>query len=58
MPLVLSRKVGEKIVIDHDIIVTIKEIRGKKCQLLFDAPDDVDIIREELLRKDAKRRIK
>ncbi len=47
MPLSLTRKVGERIVIDKDITITIKSIRGKKVMVNIDAPRDRIIAREE-----------
>lgn len=51
--LVLTRKVGEKVIIQvggEQITVQVVEIQGKSgVRLGFDAPDDVDIDREELL---------
>lgn len=46
--LVLSRKLGERIVIGEDISVVVTEIRGDKVRLGFDAPDDVLIDRLEV----------
>jgi carbon storage regulator len=46
--LVLSRKMGEAIVIDGGIRITVVGIRGKQVRLGFEAPAMVDIIREEL----------
>ena len=56
--LVLSRKRGERIVArlpdDREIVVTLVEIRGSdKVRLGFDAPEDVRIWREELLKREA-----
>jgi carbon storage regulator len=49
--LVLSRKMGEQIVIDHEIEVTVIRIRGGKVQLGISAPDNVTILREEVLHR-------
>lgn len=50
--LVLSRKVGEKIVIDGKrIIVTVLEIRPDKVRLGFIAPKEVKIDREEVQKR-------
>ncbi len=54
--LVLKRKAGERIYIgkDHDIVVTVTEIRkghGRSVRIGIQAPADVPILREELLRK-------
>lgn len=47
--LVLTRKVGEEIVIAGDIRVTVLAIRGNQIRLGFQAPPNVSIYREELL---------
>jgi len=46
--LVLSRKLGEKVVIGNGITVTVVEVKGNRVRLAFDAPDDVRILRGEL----------
>ena len=46
--LVLSRKVGEQILIGGDIVVTVNRIDGNRVSLGIQAPSDVRIIREEL----------
>ena len=46
--LVLSRKRGEKIVIDGNIVVTVMSIDFKCVRLGIDAPKDTKIRREEL----------
>ena len=47
--LVLSRKLGEKIVIGEGIVVTVTEIAPGRIRLGIDAPPDVHIARAELL---------
>jgi carbon storage regulator len=47
--LVLSRKLGEKIHIGADIVVTVVEVRGNHVRLAVEAPDDVRILRQELV---------
>src|SRR5690242_3308471 len=47
--LVLSRKRGEKIVLGNGITLTVVEVRGKRVRLAFDAPDQVHILRAELV---------
>ena len=49
--LVLTRKVGEQIVIGEDIRVTVVAIRGEKVRLGFTAPDEVPIHREEVYQR-------
>lgn len=46
--LVLSRKVGEKIVIDGNITVEVVKIQGNRISLGIVAPADVKILRSEL----------
>ena len=46
--LVLSRKVGEKLVIDGSITVQILKIQGNRITLGIEAPADVKILRDEL----------
>jgi len=47
--LVLSRKVGETIVVGKDIEVSILEIQGGEVRLGFKAPRDIIILRKEIL---------
>ena len=46
--LVLSRKLGEKIVIDNDIVVTVVKLDRNQIRLGIEAPDNVRILREEI----------
>ena len=46
--LVLSRHVGERILITGDITITVVRIEGDKVRLGFEAPDHIVINREEL----------
>jgi carbon storage regulator len=46
--LVLSRKVGERILIGKDIVVTVTRIGSKNVKIGVEAPDQVNIVREEL----------
>lgn len=53
--LVLSRKVEESIVLDTKngpITVAVTRISGDKVRLGVDAPDDVKILRSELIDED------
>ena len=47
--LFLSRKPGEKVVIGHDITVTVVAVTGNRVRVSIDAPDQVCILRAELL---------
>jgi carbon storage regulator len=48
MSLVLSRRVGETIVISDDITVTVAAVKGDQVRIAVSAPDDVVIDREEV----------
>jgi carbon storage regulator len=47
--LVLSRKAGQRIIIDDSIVVEIVEIQGGRVRIGIEAPQGVPILREELL---------
>lgn len=49
--LVLTRKLGEKVIIDNNISVTVVDIRGNKVQLGINAPKHICILREELIKQ-------
>ena len=46
--LVLSRKVGESIVISESIRVTVVQVANARIRLGIDAPPEVTVLREEL----------
>ena len=46
--LVLSRKIGERIRIGNDIVITVTDVAGSRVRLGIDAPRDQIIRREEL----------
>ncbi len=48
--LVLSRKIGEKVVIGDGIIVVVKRIHGQRVTFGIEAPESVRIVRGELPR--------
>ncbi|MDA1325710.1 MAG: carbon storage regulator CsrA [Proteobacteria bacterium] len=49
--LFLTRKIGESVVINDNIEVTIVEVRGRSIKLGFDFPPDVTVLRRELFDK-------
>jgi len=53
--LVLSRKVGEKLLIGKDISITVVRIVGGGVRLGIDAPQEMVVVREELAIELAKR---
>jgi carbon storage regulator len=53
--LALSRRVGESILIGDDIVVTVTAIRGNQVQILVQAPQDLRILRDELVEREESR---
>jgi carbon storage regulator len=46
--LYLTRKVGDSVIIDDNIEVTVVEVRGKTVKLGFTFPENVQVLRREL----------
>lgn len=46
--LVLTRKVGEKILIGDNISITVVRVAKGAVRIGIDAPDDIPIVREEI----------
>ncbi len=49
--LVLSRKNGQKIIINDNIEITILDSKFDNCKIAIEAPKDVTIYREEVYRQ-------
>lgn len=49
--LVLSRKNGQKIIINDNIEITILESKFDNCKIAIDAPRDVKVYREEVYKQ-------
>jgi carbon storage regulator len=49
--LILTRRVGESVVIGDDIVVTVVEVRGDSVRIGINAPRSVDVHREEVYRE-------
>jgi carbon storage regulator len=49
--LYLTRKIGESIVINNSIELTVIEVRGKTVKLGFDFPPDATVLRKEIYEK-------
>lgn len=49
--LVLSRKNGQKIIINDSIEITILESKFDNCKIAINAPKDIKIYREEVYRQ-------
>lgn len=46
--LVLTRRANQSIMIGHDVVVTVLEVRGDQVRLGIRAPRDVEVHREEV----------
>lgn len=46
--LVLTRRVGEKIRIGDDVVITLLGVRGNQYKVGIEAPKDVSVHREEI----------
>ncbi len=49
--LILTRKIGESVVIGDDIVVTVTDIKNGQIKLGITAPKNVTVNREEVLKK-------
>lgn len=49
--LILTRRVGEKLIIGDDIVVTILGVNSGQVRIGIDAPKEVDVHREEIWNK-------
>lgn len=52
--LVLRRKIGETLLIDQNIEVTVLEIEGDRVKIGIKAPTNVKVVRQELLEEIAR----
>ncbi len=46
--LVLTRRANQSIMIGHDVVVTVLEVRGDQVRLGIKAPRSIDVHREEI----------
>lgn len=49
--LILTRKVGESLLIGDDIAITILNVRGNQVKIGVKAPKDVSVHREEIYQR-------
>lgn len=49
--LYLSRKIGESIIINNNIELTVVEVRGKAVKIGFNFPPDATVLRKEIHEK-------
>lgn len=56
--LVLTRKIGESVVIGEDVYCQVVDVRGRGVQLAFHAPKSIPIHREEIQQRISQERQK
>ena len=49
--LILTRKVGESVLIGNDISITVLSVRGNQVKLGVEAPKEVSVHREEIYQR-------
>lgn len=49
--LILSRNIGERIIIQDDIIIELVSVQGYQVKFGITAPQDISVHREEIYRK-------
>ena len=54
--LILTRRIGEKLVIDENVIITIVGAKGNQIRIGIEAPRDVQVHREEIYKRILKER--
>jgi len=55
--LVLTRRVGEKLVIGDDVTIAILSVRGNQVRIGIAAPPEVQVHREEIYQRILKERV-
>lgn len=52
--LVLTRKIGQKILMGHNVNIVFLGLKGNQIRLGIEAPESLDIVRAELLTCDSR----
>lgn len=46
--LILTRRIGERLMIDDDVVISILGVKGNQVRIGIDAPKEVAVHREEI----------
>lgn len=49
--LILTRRIGEKLIIDDDIVLTVLAVKGSQVRIGVEAPENIGIYREEIYKR-------
>ncbi len=52
--LVLTRRIGERIVINDQVVLEVLQVKGNRIRLGIQAPPGLSILREELLSRESQ----
>lgn len=49
--LILSRRLGESVIVNNDIVITVVKVQGDKVRIGIEAPKEIPVHRKEIQEK-------